>query len=436
MKRQILYLMVILLIFSIGITELYAAPDMFTSVQTNVSRNWRLLEQLTKIDSSGTWADNQLSHNFYNPMNQTVVDSTAISFYEYSQGWFQGWSDCFGYNISQEYITEIKSHMVVFSEYIPLFRSIYTYDDDNRLVMGKLQITGLDERTWFDIKRVDINYDNGALSTILITDISDPENPPTWFKWEFMNDMYGRISVLTEYMSADSLNWQNSSRTSFLYHPADNTNGTSLVDKISKNFPFFLHFEKPVEVGMLTEKVREIWMYMYWRNDIRDTYSYDWLNRMTFHQYQENTLPGEWIDTQLLTYSYDTDGNCESVLQQWWSEDSSLWMNDKIILNTWENTTSADDQTIPQAGILQLSASPNPFGNSLSISVCSSKATPVNLEIFNCKGQKLTSMNVFPNQKLNLAESELQNKFSASGIYFLKAEQDGHSVTTKALKIK
>ncbi|GEM_PF-3565350 len=138
MRRGVLNLVLCLLLMAGIMSGLYAAPDLFTASREPLTRNWRLLEQLTMIDSSGTWVNNELRHNHFNAFNQDVVDSTAYSYWNYDLGWFQGWSDHFSYNISQEYITEITSNLVMFSESIPMLRSTYEYDDDNRLLHAKM----------------------------------------------------------------------------------------------------------------------------------------------------------------------------------------------------------------------------------------------------------------------------------------------------------
>lgn len=436
MRKGVLNLVFCLLLTAGIMSGLFAAPNLFTASQEPLTRNWRLLEQLTMTDSSGTWVNNELKHNHFNYFNPDVVDSTAYSYWDYDLGWTQAWSDHFSYNISQEYITEITSSLVMFSESIPMLRSRYFYDYDNHLVTAVLQISGLDEREWFDVKRVYVTYDNGALNGIMIYDMSDLYNPPTWFKWEFQFDTAGRIVQQLESTSTDSLNWMTSYRTSYLYHGSDTTNSASLIEMISKKFPLYLHFEKPLQIGMLVEKLREFWMYQYWRNDTREMYTYDWMNRMTLWQSQENTMMGDWLDTKLVTYSYDADCNCVTELQQWWSEDPTMWMNESIIYNAWENTTANEDEIVPAGAALQLSVYPNPFKDDLAVSVQSKATAPVKLEIYNSKGQKVHSQAILPNSKVSVAAAFTGKEAKAAGIYFLKAEQAEQSVTRKILHLK
>ncbi len=280
-----------------------------------------------------------------------------------------------------------------------------------------------------------VSYENGALDEIVIYDTSDLYNPPTWYKWEFQFDAAGRIVQQLESASTDSLNWTQSIRTSYLYHGADMTNSTSLVEMISKTFPQYLHYEKSLQIGMLVEQLGEIWMYQYWRNGFRVMYNYDWQNRMITCQLQENTMTGDWLNIKLMTYSYDAECNCETELQQWWSEDPAMWMDESIIYNAWENTTANEDETVPAGTALQLSVYPNPFRDDLAVTIQSKANAPVKLEIYNCKGQKVHSQSLQPNSKVSVAEAFTGREAKASGVYFLKAEQDGHSITRKILHL-
>ncbi len=406
----------------------------FTAVQDPGSRSWRLLEELTLTDVEGSWVNHELAHNYFSQSHPDLVDSTSYSYFEASAGWLQGGSDHFSYNAAQDRITEIVTCLDAFTESIPMARSLYEYDQANRLTAARLQSSGLD-RTWFDVKRAWVSYDNGALSQIMIYDSSLVDYPPTWNKWELQFDYNGRINLLTEYNSEDSLNWILSFRTSFCYHASDTTTGAGLVELVSRRFPGFLHYGRPLEVGRLSEQVREIWMYQYWRNEARNTYVYDYADRLIIDQSYYNNIMGDWVFDIVHTFAYDCNGNCESRLTQAWNEDPPAWLNESIVCYTWEQSTANGEETLPAAGQFQVTAYPNPFRSSLSVAVSSKAAAPVRLELYNVKGQKLFSCSALPGRKLVLSDEALK-AMPAAGIYFLRAEQDGRKVTSKLLKLR
>ncbi|MFO7660532.1 MAG: T9SS type A sorting domain-containing protein [Candidatus Cloacimonadaceae bacterium] len=438
MNKGFKHIVLSLLLMAGLVVGSYALPAMFTSSQTPESRNWRLLEQLTMIDSSGTWVNSELKHNYFNALSPDVVDSTAYSCFECGVGWHQSWSDHFSYNPSQEYITEIVSYLVVPDHTIPQTRSIYTYDDDNHLLTATLQTSGLDyrkNRDWFDLKQVCFTYDNGALNNIMIKDMSYPDYPPDWYKWEFQFDAAGRISVLSETISQDSLNWVNNYRTNFLYHGADTNNSASQIELLSRNFPHYLHYEKPLEIGLLAEKIREYWMYQYWRNETQDIYTYNYVYWLNAHQTNVNTMMGTWLYESLISYTYDTNGNCDTELHQYWCEDPTHWVDSSIVYNGWENTTANADEISPAPPAIAVSVYPNPFSDKLSLEVTSRSKTPVSLEIFNCKGQKVHSETILPNRRISLSEAVSDQAVKTSGIYFLKVQQENQSTTKKLLHL-
>lgn len=439
MNKGIKHIFLILLLAAGLVVGSYALPALFTSSATPESRNWRLLEQLTMIDSSGTWVNSELNHNYFNALSPDVVDSTAYSCYECGVGWHQSWSDHFSYNPSQEYITEIVSYLVLPDHTIPQTRSVYNYDYDNHLLTATLQTSGLDyrkNRDWFDLKRVYFTYDNGALNNIIICDMSYPNYPPEWYKWEFQFDAAGRISVLSETISQDSLNWVNNYRTTFLYHGADTNNQASQIDLISKNFAQYLHYERPLEIGLLVEKIREYWMYQYWRNETQDIYTYNFVYWLNAHQTNVNTMMGTWLYETLISYTYDTNGNCDTELHQYWCEDPTHWVDSSIVYNGWENTTANADEISPAVTALQMDVYPNPFNEHFEVRVRSKSNEPVCIAIYNIKGQKVCQKRFSANSDITIDSNTFSNELQGTGVYFLNASQGNNNCCKKIIRLK
>ena len=110
--RRKAYLIILLIVIGMSFS-LGATNNLFSPTPANNGRSWRLTEQITQIDSAGTWTNQRLDHNYYNLVNPTLVDSTVSCYFNYEMGWLPGNSDCFSYDFSQQYITEILTKLVM-----------------------------------------------------------------------------------------------------------------------------------------------------------------------------------------------------------------------------------------------------------------------------------------------------------------------------------
>ncbi len=411
-----------------------AAPGIpVTTTQSN-NRNWRLEQKLTQAYLSGNWLDNQLLQNYFNPSNQTLVDSTRYSYRNGINTWIVGSVDHFSYNISQEYITQIVTNLVMPSQSIPMQRSVYIYDIENRLISARLMVSGLD-RDWIETKRVWFSYNGNALQQIMTYDNSLIYRDVMYYKTEFQFDPQGRIAQMFEYASSDSLNWMNMYQTTFLYHPNDNTNAATLVELISKGFYRYLHYSLPLEIGMVAEQQRQSWMYTFWRDESRDTFTYDNNNRLIYHQNYLTDMAGVWQNNFQKLFGYDLNSNLATELQQNWNPDIWDWENYQQQIYTWGNPTSSDDETTPELNPLQLSAYPNPCRDNIAISLKSQSRSPVKMILYNSKGQKLCEEIISAESAKSYRPVRINNLIKASGIYLLQAQQDNMRKAVKLVKL-
>lgn len=93
-----------------------------------------------------------------------------------------------------------------------------------------------------------------------------------------------------------------------------------------------------------------------------------------------------------------------------------------------------DDNAVPPA--LNVTAAPNPFSQYLSITAKSE--TPVNLSIYNIKGQLIKSTRLFPNKGKVLWQFDSKDKNNnslAAGIYLIKLDNGLRKKMIKTLKI-
>ncbi len=403
------------------------------------SRTWRLEEQTVQIDSSGTWDNTELSRNYYAPNSFAVLDSTVYSYFDDTLGWTPANTDCFYYDATGLYVTEIQHKLIFMGEAWLYERSTFAYDDNHRITHAAVQIQGGIDREWVDFKRMDLFYlDNGWLDKIISWGMGDPEHPPTYTKSIFTLDTVGRISNQLDYFSEDSTNWVQDYQTTYNYHPNDNTTGASLVEMISKTLPFSLTADSPLQIGMIGEKIRQIWLYNYWANDSKDTYTYTTGTgdrSLTYHTGYEWFMGGGWQNKSLNTYTYDNYDNLSSELLQNWNADNLSWQNYMLIDNSWGQSTANDDNVSPAINGLALTAYPNPFREDFEIAIGSKSKALVKLEIFNAKGQKVHQEMINPSAK-TLINSKTLKQMKGSGVYFLKATQGTETTSRKIIRLK
>lgn len=405
-------------------------------------RSWRLDEQITQRDVIGSWRNNKRIQNYYNLGSSVLPDSVVQSYFDDNYGWTPDGVDYYTYDVSGQYVTEILSTMIMLGDPIAMSRGIFTYDASNNLTDASLQINGAGiDRDWLEIKRMHIIYQYGGrnLFQIVSWELETVDYPPLYTKSEFTFDNLGRIITQHEYTSEDSLNWVSNYYSTFTYHPDDTTSGQSLVNMISKKLPFSWFYDQPMQIGLISEQIKQMWLFSYWRNDTKDTYTYSHTGArnsraLTYHQQYTWTMVGEWQNYRQNTYNYDSNGNLCSDLYQTWDESSSFWQNDMLVNNIWSQTTGVDDEVIPSLKDLALSVYPNPFNDKFVFEVRSKIQIPVKIEIFNVKGQKIHQEMVAPNAKSAL-NSALFDKQMSSGVYFLKASQGTNSKCEKVIKL-
>ncbi|MBM4399759.1 MAG: T9SS type A sorting domain-containing protein, partial [Candidatus Cloacimonetes bacterium] len=155
----------------------------------------------------------------------------------------------------------------------------------------------------------------------------------------------------------------------------------------------------------------------------------------SYNQYHVNDIIGIWNrigDSRTISSSFE--------LACVYSDTLSYPQFLRTILDTLgvinNNPVASQDYTNPPA-IWNVSASPNPFGRHLNISVKSDK--PVTISIYNIKGQLIYSVKELPkNGSIQYLWNGMDesNKYAASGIYLVKVDNGSRSKLIKTLKIR
>jgi len=113
-------------------------------------------------------------------------------------------------------------------------------------------------------------------------------------------------------------------------------------------------------------------------------------------------------------------------------------VNGFLLGQLWGTTPNADPQQTPSP--IRLSVYPNPFEDSVLFQYTLPKASPVGLEVYNLRGQKLITL--IPEQDMTSSGviswdgRDSQGRLCAAGIYLLRLNSGGESSTIKLLRLK
>lgn len=113
------------------------------------------------------------------------------------------------------------------------------------------------------------------------------------------------------------------------------------------------------------------------------------------------------------------------------------WSQSWIRFFVSEDLSSVSEDIVQEIiSPLNISIYPLPFTDELNIKIDSKLQSPVNISIFNIKGQKIREFSDIDSKKLSWDGKDLFGKAVSSGIYFVKVKQDNHQQIKKIIKMK
>jgi alpha-tubulin suppressor-like RCC1 family protein len=133
-------------------------------------------------------------------------------------------------------------------------------------------------------------------------------------------------------------------------------------------------------------------------------------------------------DSTIVVWGNNADGECNAPDRNDYIDVAVSYFATVAIV---ANPVSVIDEIQPQA---KLQAYPNPFASSLSITLQSKSNAPVKAAVYNIKGQLIKALG--NGKTLTWDGTDKDNNPVSNGIYFVRAEQDGRSVTSKVIRIK
>jgi len=396
----------------------------------SVNRNRRLAQTMEQYNNSSaiTWVDRVRSDYVYNLANPSQADTIKqYDYYSSSNTWspkynvVNTWDDSWEYLLSQTWNPLTSIVALAYTR---------VYDDQNRLTLTY----GYEmyDNTWINSLRYYYFYTGSNLTGRLIYVNDYLEGILYYYRYTFDCDPIGRITDSYFYISHDSLNWQNYMRYHYTYSPDDVSTGEGMINNISHyTTPFYICGS--TDYGKMTEITGEVFEQNNWNWAERTLFTYE--NGDTRITATEQTYYLDmWINTRKTISCYDADNQLASVESAVWNPMYPLgWMPPNTrTLYTWENTTGAEDETIAP---LKLCTAPNPFNTSTSISILGKEDIPTKAEIYNLKGQLVKSLGSFQGS-IVWDGKDNRGIDVPTGIYLVKANQDGNPAFRKVFRVR
>lgn len=423
-------LIMLIPILLLGSTWIDRSLNRAGSYPLDANRAWRILNKTVSYPNGTGWDDSERYNYHYNATYAAQTDSLTIDSYDPDSSQWTNVSYIHNTWLpGGEYLQTSVMGMRIMGMTFEMMKTLAVWDAQNRLTHMYLYSQPFPVRTWEPAQRIHVVY-NGLQYTAYTWEASDGERPQQYGRINFTYDTQGRVLTETEQSSPDSLNWVNTTRTSYTWHPSDTTTGEQYISHIAHFMPqMLMMMDASFIPGMISELVSESWNGASWALSDKDVYSYNANNDLSeaMTLYYNGT---GWQDDWKAEYNYDANQNLSFVDEYYWDNGLNNWTTDNRTSYNWEQTSAVSDDHVPPAGGMQVSVYPIPFQNDLSISVRSKSPAPVTIEIFNLKGQLIDKVVTPANQVY------VWTKTGSAGVCFIKATQDGISSTRKVIRIK
>lgn len=406
----------------------------FNNFRNILMRTWRLNEVIEEEYDNNAWVFDSKRVYVYNPVFTTRVDTLKMYDYESSiSDWVLVTKIAYTYDTTGQYVTEMMYLFYFMGTEIPFFRASAQYTPQNRLEMWTVEAYDMGTSQWSLYMWLKMFYNTNSLNAMWNYQPADDPDPQSWKKTTFTNDGAGRPIITVTQTSTDSVTWANTDRTEYNYHDNDTSTGDDFIAVLSLSILAFDYFDIGYsDINIMFEEITDMYYDMGWENEHREVYTYDTQNKLI--ELLERNWDNGWVDDKQSLFEYDTNGNLTVSTQYTWV--ARTWMQDTRLGYTFGLDTANDDNVAPIVNNLNLTTSPNPFYDDVSIRISSKITQPVKYSIYNTKGQLIRTFRAFSNTKTNWDGKDSNNQSVSNGIYFIKADVNGKSNTIKVLKLR
>lgn len=383
-----------------------------------------------------TWNPGGVYEYFYNPQYPARVDSTRYKWWDsMEQQWIVEGTEKFYYNDSGQLLTAEYYYYNGYSFDLE-WEAHFVYDAQHRLIHE--YDTGYDsEGTIMEVYRTHVFW--GPQSCTIYSYQYEEWDRNTYYYWGTCDfDAQGRLVMATNSTSPDSVNWVPEYRTGYGYHPLDDSDFTDFTIWVSNNYFAWMGFGEIQGFGhgmmMVAEENEYTWSGREWILYYKTTHTYDDVYHRLVQTLSEEDMGGGWSPSGKHDFTYDANGNPVEVMNYWW-EESSWYMSSKYVA-TWEYAVETDDPATPQPQSISLKLWPLPFQDGINILPLSDKAGPVDVEIYNVKGQMINKYQATNGTPVYWDGSDGSGRNCSNGVYLIRAHKDGVSTVSRAVKIK
>lgn len=250
------------------------------------------------------------------------------------------------------------------------------------------------------------------------------------FTW----DEQGRAMEVFGEMELESM-WLPYFRTVISYLPQDQSNYDSYYNFLIKQLTFGDHELHHMYAQILVQEEQEYDQgeEMAWELTGKYTYHYDaGLNLLQMKYFYLDAE--DWVISEQEEYTYDEFGNPLSwTAYDVWDTELSPWTRR---LNTYSEASSTEDNVNPIA-MVRVRVFPNPFNPETNIAFELSKSSPVSLDIFNVKGQKVrnlvSELKQAGSHQIVFDGKDSKGRALNSGMYFVRLKTNEGSSTRKLI---
>lgn len=400
------------------------------------NRAWRLQEQVSSFKESGAWVPSTRTVPYYNSNNAARMDSLYVDYWDPDMGqWISGGMKAyFSYNAAGR-VTSTTTYLDYFGMLIPMMKQTSSYDAQNRITHmymygGDFENIG----NWIPQSRFHVIY--GAGTTFEIYTWEEYEEDPRivdYSRSTFTYDTHGRISEELGYAAPDSTNWALQDQTQYQYHPQDTSTGADFIEFMSIGLSQILINEGFEFPGHVTMENSLYWDGSAWVPDSRTSSEYDTqlklVNRL--EEYYSNSM---WEPDSKMLYYYEVNGQPDYTVTQYYN--GLEFEDDERTDYTWEDYTSATDDHITPMAELKIRAYPSPFTEELTIQTRSASKAPLKISIHNLRGQTVQSFSATEGQDIRWDGNFADGRKAPAGIYFIRAQQNGSTATTKTMRLR
>lgn len=395
-------------------------------------RTHRLSKITHTLDESGAGNFNNVQQYrlIYNSVNPARVNSFyTMSWEPVGEYWFRTEFRQISYDANGEFAVLLED---IFQPGFPPYRRyVRQYNGQNQLTTSYCEMYF--NENWVSNIRYNYIYNEGVLISRDDYHFEYYSNTENFVSNSYTLDGQGRIIAENRFYSPDSIHWELDSNCTYAYHPNDQSTGEEYAQYLAQIDMKSYLFDIPA-YGMITEMVEMAMIDSVMTYSQRRLCTYDDGNRLA--SIESHYWADDWQNYSKSEYAYNNAGYLLSVSNRYWDYDLGAWAPvTEIILLEWEEPT-ANDEDIQPATAISLTTYPNPFNSELTISLNSKIRASIRTYIYNIRGQKVRDFEISKSSSITWDGKDNNNQTVSNGIYFIKAEQDGRTITRKVIRMK